>query len=81
MTQDEYKHLLFRMVDRLNEIENGRQYLQIVLEQLSNPTDKTTMRVELLVSTYLSVTDCILDDLKSDFRKLKRVCNNKLTDD
>jgi hypothetical protein len=81
MTQDEYKRLLFRMVDRLNEIEKGQEYLQIALEQLSNPTDKTSQRVELLVSIYLSVADGMLDDLKSDFRKLKRIGGTVLTEE
>jgi hypothetical protein len=81
MTQDEYKCLVVRIVDRINEIEKGQQYLEIVLEQLSNPTDKTSKRVELLVATYLSVADCMLDDLKSDCRKLKRKCNTETVDD
>ena len=75
MTQDELQCLIFRMMDDINTLSTSQHYLQIALEQLKNTGDKTNVRVELLVSTYLSIADSLLEDLKYEFRKLKRQCN------
>lgn len=78
MTQDEMQRLLLSVVDEISRIERDRQYLHIAIEQLDNANDKTNLRVELLVSTYLSDTDDALDELKSHFRKLRKVFSSQL---
>jgi hypothetical protein len=75
MTQDELQCLIFRMMDDINTLSTSQHYLQIALEQLKNTGDKTNVRVELLVSTYLSLADNVLDDLKHDCTKLRRNSN------
>lgn len=75
MTQDELQCLILGMMTELDTISKGQHYLQIAIEQLENSDTKTNERVELLVSTYLSLSDCVLDNLKSDFRKLRRQVN------
>lgn len=77
MTQDELQSLLLTMMDELDTIKKGQHYLQIALEQLDNSHENTKIRVELLVSTYLSLADCIFENLDSDFRKLRREFKNK----
>jgi hypothetical protein len=72
MTHDELQGLLLNMVDDLNHLKRSREYLEIALEQLDDSDDKCTVRLELLLSTYLSVINCHLDELDSVFRKLER---------
>jgi|GEM_PF-7072606 hypothetical protein len=78
MTQDEMQRLLLEVVDQISRIEKSQQYLHIAIEQLDNSSDKTNLRVELLVSTYLSDTDDALDILRVDFRKLRKVLSSQL---
>jgi UDP-N-acetylglucosamine pyrophosphorylase len=63
------------MMDDVDAISKGQHYLQIVLEQLEKSNDEANVRIELLVSTYLSLADNVLEDLKHDFKKLRRHCN------
>ncbi|MBD0388104.1 MAG: hypothetical protein ICV54_16735 [Nostoc sp. C3-bin3] len=77
MTQDELQSLLLSMMDDLDAIKKGQHYLQIALEQLDNSEENSRVRIELLLSTYLSLADCIFENLSSDFRKLRREFKQK----
>lgn len=79
MTHDEYKSLVIKVADEIRHIENYQHYLKIALEQFNNSDVDSFLRVELLVTTYLSAAECSLDQLNSDIKKLRRVCHNKLT--
>lgn len=80
MTQDEYKRLLLGVVDDVNFIAYYLDYLKIALEQLQKPDEKTLDRVEILVSGFLDLTECHLDELSFSCKDIVKLCNNDLTE-
>lgn len=80
MTQDEMQRLLIRIVDEVECIFWYYELVQIALEQLKNPNEKTLDRVDLLLSSYSEYCDYHFDELKSYFKRIDSLDINLLTD-
>ena len=59
-------------LDEFDWIVRLQELLRICLEQFNHPTDKTPLRVELLISIYLSNMDGAIEQLESHLGNIKR---------
>jgi hypothetical protein len=73
MTQDDSQRLLFQIIDHVNLISYYRGYLEIAVQLMNNPDDKTLDKTELLVSTFLQQVECHFDEIEYNFKKLERL--------
>jgi hypothetical protein len=80
MTQDEMQRLLIRIVDEIECVIWYHELIQIALEQLRNPNDKTLHRIDLLLSSYSEYCDHHFDELRTCFRRMDGLNANLLID-
>jgi len=73
--------LSIRAIDELSYILNLQELLQIALEELGNPSEKSSLRVDLLLGCYLSHALCHFQELQINLNHLKdELCQQQETD-
>lgn len=65
--------LLIRLQDELNRLFVLLQVLEIALEQIDQPDEKTMSRIDLLISLYLPQAEYRFDELKYITDRIKRL--------
>lgn len=82
MSQAEVMRLAIGASDDLSRVIGLQELLRIALEEFDHPSEKTSQRVDLLLSTYLSQSEPWLEDLKLGLQRIrKEIVSPKATTD
>jgi len=64
--------LTISALDEFEYIRTFQEVLEICLEQLDNPLDKTLDRVNLLITCYMAGIELHLDELRTSLENLRK---------
>lgn len=64
MAQNDYESLLIRLEDTVDFIRQYQFLLKLAYEEIENPNEEMSQRVEILLSTYLSQVEPHFDAIQ-----------------
>lgn len=72
--------LAIAALDEWSKLKNSQELLEIAIEQLEG-SDKTAVRLELLITAYLSHAELRLDELRTGLEQIKQQAKIENTQD
>lgn len=73
-------NLAIAALDEWSKLKNSQEFLEIAVEQLEG-SDKITLRLELLITAYLSHAELRLDELRAGLEQIKQQAKIEKTQD
>ena len=64
--------LAMAALDEWSQLKNSQQLLEIAIDHLEG-SDKITLRLELLITAYLSLAELRLDELRTALEKIRQL--------
>lgn len=77
MSQAEVMRLAIGASDDLSRVLGLQELLRIALEEFDHPSEKTSQRVDLLLSIYLCQSEPWLEDLELGLQRIRSSLANK----
>lgn len=72
--------LAMAALDEWSQLKNSQELLAIAIDQLEG-SDKTTLRLELLITAYLSLAELRLDELRAGLEQIRQQARIENTQD
>lgn len=72
--------LAMAALDEWSQLKNSQELLEIAIDQLEG-TDKKTLRLELLITAYLSLAELRLDELRTGLEQIRQQARIENTQD